>query len=163
MRDEPPQPISEIEEKARLARAEAIAHRFGFVGRVEYRHVATNSGGTQYGLGPTVAQDVLVVYAEAFRRDATGNDFSLAAIIAHECGHQLIFRNARLYRNLPRDMSAATEEVLASLLVSLLAEHGRDREDLVAKAIAELMENGMPLPNASQRVRALLAYLEGIL
>ena len=111
--------------------------------------MATSSGGAQYGIGPTVEQDVLVVYAEAFRRDAAGDDFSLAAIIAHECEHQVILRNERLRRNLPADMSATTEEVLASLVGALLLEDVREREDLVTKAIVELSERGMPLPTAS--------------
>jgi hypothetical protein len=163
MQHEPPAPILEIEQQARQARVEEIARRFGFIGRVEYRHVATNSGGAQYGTGPSVEQDVLVVYAEAFRRDAAGDDFSLAAIIAHERGHQVILRNERLHRNLPADMSATTEEVLASLVGAMLLEDVREREDLVAKAIVELSERGMPLPTAAQRVRELLTFLEGFL
>jgi hypothetical protein len=61
-------------------------------------------------------QDVLVVFAEAFDRDADPEDFSLEAIIAHERGHHLIARNERLTRNLPATWSRTAEEILASLL-----------------------------------------------
>jgi hypothetical protein len=44
-----------------------------------------------------------------------------------------------------------------------VAQDDRDREDLVAKAIAELAGRGMPLASASQRVRELLVFLEGVL
>jgi hypothetical protein len=133
------------------------------VGKVEYRHVATSSGGAQYGMAPTIEQDVLIVYAEAFRRDVAGDDFSLEAIIAHERGHQLVCRHERLRRNAPREMTAVTEEILASLFGSLLARRLGDREDLVAKAILELLDRGLPLKDASRRIQELLVYLEGIL
>jgi hypothetical protein len=54
MNEESPQPVSAEEERARLACAEAIARRLGFIGTVEYRHVSTTSGGAQYGIGPTI-------------------------------------------------------------------------------------------------------------
>jgi hypothetical protein len=34
-------------------------------------------------MGPDIQQDVLVVFAEAFRRSAAGDDFTVEAIIAH--------------------------------------------------------------------------------
>ncbi len=83
MHDDAPEPISAAEERARLARVDAVARRLDFVGRVEYRHVSTRSGGAQYGMGATVEGDLLVVYPEAFRRDSAPDDFSLEAIIAH--------------------------------------------------------------------------------
>jgi hypothetical protein len=69
MQNEPPDPISEPEQQARQARVEAIARRLGFIGRIEYRHVATSSGGAQYGIGPTSEQDVLAYMRR--RSDAT--------------------------------------------------------------------------------------------
>ncbi len=163
MHVEPLEPISAADQQARVARVDAIARGMGFVGTVAYRHVATSSGGAQYGMGPTVDQDVLIVYAEAFRRDAVRDDFSLEAIIAHERGHQLIYRHDRLRRNAPREMSSVTEEVLASLLGSLVVSRVRDREDLVAKAIVELLDRGLSLTDASRRIQELLMYLEEIL
>ncbi len=163
MHEKAPQPISAAEHDARLARVVGIAHRLAFVGKVEYRHVSTTSGGAQYGLGPTIEEDLLVVYPEGFRRDAAGDDFSLAAIIAHECGHQILSRHERLRRNTPKPMSAVTEEVLASLVGSTIVGDANDSEALVAKAVAELLDRGMPPTDASQRVRTLLDILEKIL
>ncbi len=60
-------------------------------------------------------------------------------------------------------MSAVTEEVLASLLGSLIVEHPRDGESLVLKALAELVEHGMPPNEASRHVEEILSYLEAIL
>ena len=60
-----PPSISSEEHDARLRRIRRIAKRFGFVGRVEYRHVFSGSGGAQFGLGSDAERDLLVVYAEA--------------------------------------------------------------------------------------------------
>jgi hypothetical protein len=163
MEEESLQPISATENAARRARAEAIARRVGFVGVVEYRHAISLSGGAQYGMAPTIEQDVLLLYAEAFRRDAAGDDFTLAAIIAHERGHQLLCRHERLRRNIPAAMSAVTEEVLASLIGSLIADDSRDREMLVLKALAELVDRRMPAADARRRVEDILSYLEAVL
>src|SRR6478736_5587006 len=72
--------------RARRNRVARIANVLGFVGRVEYRHVYSQTGGAQYGRGSTPEADLLTVYAEAFERDADSEDFSLEAMIAHECG-----------------------------------------------------------------------------
>src|SRR5438046_170912 len=88
-------------------------------------------GGAQYGMAPIIEQDLLLVYADAFRRDAAGDDFSLPAIIAHERGHQVLCRHERLRRNTPQEMSSATEEVLASLIGALISDDSRDGEMLV--------------------------------
>src|SRR5712664_3396232 len=91
-----PRPLGAEQLRARRSRVARIARRFGFVGVVEYRHVNSQSGGAQYGQGSTADEDLLTVYAEAFERDANVEDFSLAAIIAHECGHQLLARHPRI-------------------------------------------------------------------
>ena len=114
-------------------------------------------------MAPTIEQDVLLVYAEAFRRDAAGDDFTLPAIIAHERGHQILCRHERIRRNLPAPMSAVTEEVLASLIGSLIVHETRDSEMLVLKALAELMDRGMRAADASRRVEDILSYLEAVL
>src|SRR2546423_8354503 len=91
-----PQPLSPAELRARRSRVARLACGLGFVGRVEYRHVYSQSGGAQYGRGAGAGTDLLTVYAEAFDRDADPDDFSLSAIIAHERGHQLLARHPRL-------------------------------------------------------------------
>jgi len=65
-----PRPISASERTARQRRASGIARRLGFAGRVEYRHVYSQAGGAQYGQAVAAKQDLLIVYAEAFERDA---------------------------------------------------------------------------------------------
>jgi hypothetical protein len=68
-------PISAAERLARQRRVSRVAHRLGFVGRVEYRHVQSQAGGAQYGRAATPEQDLLTVYADAFARDADPDDF----------------------------------------------------------------------------------------
>src|SRR5437868_5770647 len=98
MPEESPRPMSATEKNERQARVKRIAGQFGFIGTVEYRHVSTGSGGAQYGIGSTAAEDLLIVYPKAFERDSDPDDFSLEAIIAHERGHQRICRDQTLRR-----------------------------------------------------------------
>lgn len=91
-----PRPLTAVQRRARRDRAARIARALGFVGRVEYRHVYSQTGGAQYGRGSTIEEDLLTVYAEAFERDANPEDFSLEAILAHERGHQLLARHPRI-------------------------------------------------------------------
>src|SRR5579863_5555362 len=91
-----PEPISNAERAARLRRIREAARRLGFSGRLDYRHLFSGTGGAQFGLSTDVNSDLLSVYAEAFVRDADAADFSLEAILAHEIGHQVVCRNARL-------------------------------------------------------------------
>ena len=90
-----PVPIPPAEVRRRRARAVRLARSLGFVGRVEYRHVYAPTGGAQYGRGVEADSDLLWLSAEAFERDAAGDDFSLRAIIAHERGHQVLARHPR--------------------------------------------------------------------
>lgn len=129
------EPISPAEVKARTKRVLAVARKLGFVGAVQYRHAISASGGAIYCLGPTIDEDMLVVYAEAFARDAAGDDFSLEAIIAHERGHQLLHRHERLRRVRPKEISETTEEVLASLLGALITPVPVDSRTLEMKAV----------------------------
>src|SRR6266852_8117896 len=137
-----PRPISASERAARQRRASQIARGLGFVGRVEYRHVYSQAGGAQYGLAAVPDQDLLIVYAEAFERDDDPDDFSLEAILAHERGHQLLARHRRLIRNLPPAWSGVTQEIVASLLGSLLVEDEKDQQDLLLKALFEADRQG---------------------
>jgi hypothetical protein len=133
-----PDPIPPAESRRRRTRILKLARSVGFVGRVEYRHVYSQTGGAQYGRGAGDAGDLLTVFAEAFERDADPDDFSLRAMIAHERGHQLLARHPRLSARLA-GVSDAAEEVLASLLGGLVLEAGPDRDLLIAKATAEVL------------------------
>jgi hypothetical protein len=114
-------------------------------------------------MGAAAEEDLVVVYPEAFRRDADPDDFSLEAILAHERGHQVIYRNERLRRNVPEDLSGVAEEVLASLVGGILTNDPRASDDLVLKALFLLVEQGMQPNEASERVQEVLRYLEAIL
>jgi hypothetical protein len=158
-----PRPISATEQLARAKRVSDIARLLGFVGRVEYRHVYSRAGGAQYGLAGTPGQDLLIVYAEAFDRDANPDDFSLSGIIAHECGHQLLARHDRLTRNLPRAWSSVSEEIVASVLGSLLVNEEKDRQDLLLKAIFDAEKHGLSADRATILIMGLRAVLEEML
>ncbi len=135
----------------------------GFVGRVEYRHVYSQTGGAQYGRGRTAEEDLLTVYAEAFERDAAAEDFSLEAILAHERGHQLLARHPRISKLAAGHISAASEEILASLLGAMICATERDGDALMAKATVELLDHGETLEVATRRLQELWDLLEAIL
>jgi hypothetical protein len=84
-----------------------------------------------------------MVYAEAFERDADPEDFSLEALIAHECGHQRLLRNPALRRILTSLPGEILEEVLASLVGSLILGDSPSASTLVWKATAELGNLGL--------------------
>src|SRR5436190_24139639 len=158
-----PKPLTPSERKARRRRVARLAHGLGFGGRVEYRHVYSQTGGAQYGRGSTAAEDLLTVYAEAFERDADPEDFSLAAMLAHECGHQLLARHPRIAKRVAGRISAASEEILASLLGARPCATEADRDALVAKATVELLNHGETLEVATQRLQELWELLEALL
>ena len=160
MRDQPPIPITAAEHRARWRRVRRIARQLGFAGRVEYRHVYSGTGGAQFGLGTAPDRDLLVVFAEAFERDANPDDFSLAAIVAHERGHQLMCRDERFQRLLGGRISGATEEILASLVGSVVVPDPVDRQALVFKALAETIQCGVNPTDAERLVTELRSYLE---
>ena len=156
-----PEPITAKEHRDRLQRATSIATRLGFFGRVEYHHVNSTAGGAQYGIGPTEDQDLLAVYADAFQRDANPEDFSMEAILAHERGHQIICRNPRL-KLLAGKTTLATEEILASVIASLLVEDPEDSESLLLKALGEAVQYVKPTDGV-RLVSELRCYLEKFL
>ena len=133
-----------------------------FVGRVEYSHIYSQTGGAQYGQGSTIAQDVLIVYAEAFDRDNDPDDFSLRAIIAHERGHQLLARHPRLSQKV-KDVAIGTEEILASVLGAILCGDDADGDSLIAKAMLELMQHGESPDVAAQRLQSLASLFKAAL
>jgi hypothetical protein len=158
-----PRPLTPAERQARRDRVARLARGFGFVGRIEYRHVYSRTGGAQFGQGSSAEEDLLTVYAEAFERDADPAEFSLAAIIAHERGHQLLVRHPRIASRVTGRMSAASEEILASLLGAMLCRDKVDRDTLVAKATAEMLVYGEPPEVVTRRLKELLNLLEAIL
>jgi len=149
-----PDPISLADWRQRRIRILNIARSIGFIGRIEYRHVYSQTGGAQYGRGAGEMTDLLTVFAEAFERDANPDDFSLRAMIAHERGHQLLARHPPLSDRLA-GVSDAAEEVLASLLGALVVEPGSDRDLLIAKATAELLVGGREAGDAVRLVTEL--------
>ena len=85
----------------------------------------------------------MIVYAKAFELDADPEEFSLEAIIAHERGHQLIIRHPYLSQQFARWGMLASEEILASVLGSVIAEEKKDQNDLMLKAIGEAAKRGL--------------------
>ena len=154
--------ISSSEQTRRQLRVERLAKQMEFVGRVEYQHKLTDSGGAQYRQGSAAKQDQLVVFAEAFDRDSDPNDFSLAAMIAHERGHQLLFRNVVLER-MAAASNLVSEEILASLIGSLIVESEFDQLCLYGKAILDAQAGGMELVSADRLLRELRHMLEEVL
>lgn len=157
-----PEPISAAEMRRRRARVLRIARSVGFIGRVEYRHVYSQTGGAQYGRGSGEAADLLSVFAEAFERDASSEDFSLRSMIAHERGHQLLARHPRISTRLA-GVSDTAEEVLASLLGALVIEPGFDRDVLIAKATAEVLTGGRRSEDAVRLIAELWTSLGELL
>ena len=157
-----PAPISSVERQERRDRILFLAGAVGFVGRVEYKHAYSNSGGAQYGHGITEGEDTLTVFAEAFDRDATREDFSLMAFVAHERGHQLLARHPRL-KAMVRDMSPSAEEVLASLVGALILVPGLDQDSLVEKATFDILRGGGSMDAATRIIRNLWDQLGAML
>lgn len=155
-----PSPISVDEKRKRLQRVRQLAKRLGFRGKVEYRHVLSGTGGAQYGIGHIQDEDLLVVFAKAFERDADPADFSLEAIIAHERGHQLLVRHPKLSPILAKGIDLGSEEILASLIASLIVLSEQDRQELYYKALYEAMTQGIDSSRAAQLLHNLRAILE---
>jgi hypothetical protein len=158
-----PRRLTPAERRARHNRVVRLAGKLGFIGRIEYRHVYSQTGGAQYGRGSTVAEDLLTVYAEAFERDPDPEDFSLEAILAHERGHQLLARHPRIAKQIAGRISAASEEILASLLGAMICPAETDRDALVAKATVELLKHGVALEVATRRLQELWDLLGALL
>lgn len=163
MAEHSPQPISKSELTKRLERSTRIGRNLDFEGTIEYRHVYSQAGGAQYGQAASPDEDLLIVYAEAFERDADPDDFSLEAILAHERGNQLLARHERLQRNLPGGWSTGSEEIVASLLGSLIVKDEKDQQDLLLKAIFEAETRGLKTEASVQLIIELRSLLEKIL
>ncbi len=103
------------------------------------------------------------MFAEAFERDADPEDFSLEAILAHERGHQLLARHQRIAQRVTGRISAASEEILASLLGALLCVNVSDRDALVGKAAVELLNHQVASDVALLQIEKLWYLLEELL
>ena len=158
-----PRSLSAAERRARQRRVSRIAGRLGFVGRVEYRHEYSRTGGAQYSQAAAPEHDLLIVYAEAFERDAAPDDFPLEAILAHERGHQLLTRHPRLTRRTADGISSVSHEILASILGVLISPAVEDHETLVAKAPVALLERGVQSEVATRLVKKRKGHLERLL
>lgn len=158
-----PGPISDAERRARQRRVATLSRQLSFTGSHEYRHVYSQTGGAQYCIGSDEVRDLLIVFAEAFDRDADPEDFSLTAIIAHERGHQLLIRHPQIARLVTGRMTGESEEILASLLGAIISPNLQDRDALVAKAVVELIEYGVAPELAVTRLQELWTLLESLL
>jgi hypothetical protein len=87
----------------------------------------------------------------------------LEAILAHERGHQLLVRHPRLARLVPKPMSLTTEEILSSLLGSLLVEHPKDKQDMMMKALAEAAQTGRDVNQLEAELEEIRTMMEKIL
>ncbi len=157
-----PEPLTPAESRRRRRQVLRLARAVGFVGRVEYRHVYSQTGGAQYGRGAGEAGDLLIVFAEGFDRDADPDDFSLRAMLAHERGHQLLARHPRLAAQ-GAGASPAAEEVMASVVGALVLDPGPDRDMLLAKATAEVLAGGTQPEAAVRLIENLWDALGGLL
>lgn len=152
-----PKPISKAQLAKRAARVRSIAEQMGFLGRVEYQHLYSRTGGASFGLAAEEEDDLLTVYAEAFDKDEDPGEFSLEAMIAHERGHQMMYRHVKLKRLLPKSWTEPYEEIMASILGAILVESKRDAEDLLLKAYFESVELGMDETFSRSRIEEIYA------
>lgn len=163
MSEATPPPISETEKRRRERRIKALAKKLGFRGKVEYHHILSGTGGAQIRIGEDLSADLLLVFAEAFQRDADPEDFSLSAILAHERGHQILARHPKLKDAFASGFVLKSEEILASLLGSLVAESEDDRRNLFEKALFEALEAGLDTDHAVRLLHDLRELMEKIL
>ncbi len=155
-----PKPISEVELRARLERIAEIASELGFVGNVEYCHAYTRSGGAQYCIGPAADDDIMVLYAEAFDRDADLEDFPLESVVAHEVGHQKLHRDPRFRDILMQFGAGDFEEILASLVGCVLLGNTVSGRLLLCRAVAELGDRRISGMEAFQMTQRLVRVME---
>ena len=158
-----PRPITDGDRRRRLRRVERIARALGFVGRVEYRHEFRGTGGAQFGLARKAEDDLLVVDARAFEMDADPASYSLEAVIAHERAHQMLSRDPRLRGFLERWNAKSSEEMMASIVGSLLVDNASDRDSLLLKAIYDAVSCGVDLDDATFLVAELKNKMEQLL
>jgi hypothetical protein len=77
-------------------------------------------------------------------------------------GHQVVCRNRRLQHLLAGSNAPVAEEILATLIGSVFADRPSDRESLVLKGLAEAVECGLSLAEATELVVELRKLIEEI-
>ncbi len=104
----------------------------------------------------------MVLYAEAFERDANPADFNLEALIAHECGHQRLHRDQKYWLVMEK-FPENFEEILASLVGALLLGESESSETLVWKATMELGNLGVSPESVTRFIDRLQKLLRSCL
>jgi len=84
----------------------------------------------------------------------------LLAVGTGEAAAELLARHPRLTRLTQPIVAWVTEEILASLLGSLLVENEKDQKDLLLKAAGEAADRGMDAQRASLFLTRLREILE---
>lgn len=158
-----PRPLSDGERVRRLERIVDLSAQLGFVGSVEYRHVYSQSGGAQYCIGPTANDDIMIIYAEAFERDADPEDFPLESVVAHECGHQRLNRDPKFQEVMRKFGGEEFEEILSSLVGCVLLGDGVPARLLLWRAIAELGDRRISTEEAIKLAERLMLVMEKLL
>ena len=123
----------------------------------------SRSGGAQFGQAARAEDDLLIVYAEAFERDADPADYSLRAMIAHERGHQIVVRHPTISRLIAVRLSARAEEIVASVLGAIIVADRKDENMLINKALFELLIRGEVPETALSKIENLRSVLEKLL
>ena len=95
--------------------------------------------------------------------DADPAEYSLRAILAHERGHQILARHARISRMVAGRVGDVGEEILASLLGSMVCANETDRDCLVLKAAAELVGRDVNPDDAYEQLQKLHNIFEALL
>jgi hypothetical protein len=83
-------------------------------------------------------------------------------MIAHERGHQILARHPRIAKRVA-GISEASEEILASLLGAMICHDDADRNNLISKANAELLDAGQSPEAANRQLQELWDLLETLL
>ena len=160
--DQPP-PITLTERARRIDLIRQIATTLGFRGRVEYRHYYGSSGPAQLRLGRKIVDDEMRVFAQAFDWNDDSREFSVEAIIAHECGHQVYHRHRWVQRWFGSDISESQEEVIASLIGALLVTTVADHDALQDKALGDALNAGTNPAEAVAFINGVNKVLEVVL
>jgi hypothetical protein len=84
-------------------------------------------------------------------------------LIAHECGHQRLYRDRKLRPVLAKFPGEQFEEILASLVGSTLLRESESAQTLLWKAAAELTDLGVTINYADHLVKRLTHILRKLL
>lgn len=158
-----PSAITFTERARRIDLVRQLAAKVGFCGRVEYRHRYDSSGPAQIRLGAKIGDDVMLVFAEAFDWKEDSRHFSLEAVLAHECGHQVFHHHPMLRRLFARDLSIHLEEIAASIIGALLVTNVADHDALLDKAVGEALQGCSDPADAAQTFNGIRKTLEVVL